>query len=93
MTAEKQLPRSFWVELLQLYDEFMETGKTDEATINMLSKAGLLREGTLMGQEIMNAFPHLEFKDIEPLVRRGIRDRIVDNLKYSQEESRGRQTV
>ena len=78
---------------MQLYDEFMETGKTDEATIEMLSKAGLLREGTLMGQEIINAFPHLEFKDVEPLVRRGIRDRIVDNLKYSQEESRGRQTV
>ncbi len=81
--VEQDLPRSFWVELLRLYDEFMETGKTDEETIEMLSKAGLLREGTLMGQEIMNAFPHLEFKDVEPLVRRGIRDKIVDNLRRS----------
>jgi len=81
--VEQDLPRSFWEELLRLYDEFMETGKTDEETIEMLSKAGLLREGTLMGQEIINAFPHLEFKDVEPLVRRGIRDKIVENLKRS----------
>jgi hypothetical protein len=81
--VEQDLPRSFWEELLRLYDEFMETGKTDEETIEMLSKAGLLREGTLMGQEIINSFPHLDFKDVEPFVRRGIRDKIVENLKRS----------
>ena len=81
--GEQDLPRSFWLELLQLYDEFIRTGKTDKETIEMLGKAGLLREGTLMGQEIINAFPHLEIKDVEPLVRRGIRDKIVENLKRS----------
>ncbi|HHY40412.1 MAG TPA: hypothetical protein GX502_04105 [Syntrophaceticus sp.] len=85
--VEQALPRSFWVELLRLYDEFMKTGKTDEKTIQMLSKAGLLREGTMMGQEIIKAFPHLEFKDVEPLVRKGIRDKIVDNLKRAVDDS------
>lgn len=83
MADQNMLPRTFWVELLRLYDEFMETGKTDKETIDMLEKAGFLREGTLLGQEIMNAFPHLQFKDVEPLVRRGIRDKIVENLKRS----------
>lgn len=83
MGDQDLLPRTFWVKLLQLYDEFIETGKTDKETIDMLEKAGLLREGTIIGQEIMDAFPHLEFKDVEPLVRRGVRDKIVENLKRS----------
>ncbi len=83
MAEQNLLPRSFWVELLRLYDEFMKTGKTDEETIDMLEKAGLLREGTLISQEIMNAFPHLEIKEVEPLARRGVRDKIVENLKSS----------
>ncbi|MEG3068230.1 MAG: hypothetical protein RQM95_08440 [Syntrophaceticus schinkii] len=81
MADQNMLPRTFWVELLRLYDEFIESGKTDKDTIDMLERAGLLREGTLLGQEIMNAFPHLEFKEVEPLVRRGIRDKIVENLR------------
>ncbi|HHW29650.1 MAG TPA: hypothetical protein GXX21_08870 [Syntrophomonadaceae bacterium] len=85
--GEQDLPRSFWLELLQLYDEFIRTGKTDKETIEMLGKAGLLREGTLMGQEIINAFPHLEFKDVEPLVRKGIREKIVENLKRAVDDT------
>lgn len=83
MEDQDLLPRTFWVELLRLYDEFIKTGKTDKKTIDMLDKAGFLREGTLMAHEILDAFPHLEFKDIEPLVRRGIRDKIVKNIKMS----------
>lgn len=83
MGEQVQLPRSFWTELLGLYDDFMQTGKTDRHTLEMLEKAGLLREGTLIGQEILKAFPHLKFKDVEPLVRKGIREKIVENLKCS----------
>lgn len=85
--GEQDLPRSFWIKLLELYDEFMRTGKTDKQTIEMLGKAGLLREGTLIGQEILNAFPHLEIKDVEPLVRRGIRDKIVENLRRAVDDT------
>ncbi len=83
MEADVQLPRSFWVDLLRLYDDFMETGKTDKETIEMLDKAGMLREGTVVAKEIMDAFPKLDFKDIEPLVRRGMRDKIVEKLRKS----------
>ena len=83
MEADIQLPRSFWVELLRLYDDFMQTGKTDKETIDMLDKAGLLREGTVVAKEIMDVFPKLDFKDIEPLVRRGMRDKIVEKLRKS----------
>jgi len=85
--GEQDLPRSFWVKLLELYDDFMRTGKTDQETIEMLGKAGLLREGTVMGQEIMNAFPQLEIKDIEPLVRKGIRDKILENLRRAVDDT------
>lgn len=58
----------------------MKTGKTDRHTLEMLEKAGLLTEGTMIGKELLEAFPHLEFKDVEQLVRRGIREK---SLKIS----------
>jgi hypothetical protein len=34
-----------------------------------------------MGKEIMDAFPQLDFKTVEGLVRQGIREKIVDNIR------------
>lgn len=85
MGEQVQLSRSFWIELLELYDDFMQTGKTDKYTLEMLGEAGLLREGTVIGRQILDAFPHLEFKDVEPLVRKGIREKIVENLRRAQD--------
>lgn len=85
MGEQVQLSRSFWIELLELYDDFMQTGKTDKYTLEMLGEAGLLREGTVIGRQILDAFPHLEFKDVEPLVRKGIRKKIVENLRRAQD--------
>lgn len=85
MEEQVRLPRSFWIELLELYDDFIKTGKTDQHTLEMLEKAGLLREGTVLGKELLEAFPHLEFKDVEQLVRRGIREKIVENVRRSRD--------
>ncbi|KUK36526.1 MAG: hypothetical protein PWP44_1088 [Thermacetogenium sp.] len=85
MEEQGRLPRSFWIELLELYDDFMKTGKTDRHTLEMLEKAGLLTEGTMIGKELLEAFPHLEFKDVEQLVRRGIREKIVENVRRSRD--------
>ena len=81
MEQKEELGRSFWVELLGLYDEYMQLGKTDERTIELLEKAELLRAGTVMGKEILDAFPQLDFKTVEGLVRQGIREKIVDNIR------------
>jgi coenzyme F420-reducing hydrogenase gamma subunit len=81
MEQKEELGRSLWVELLGLYDEYMQLGKTDERTIELLEKAGLLRAGTVMGKEIMDAFPQLDFKTVEGLVRQGIRERIVGEIR------------
>lgn len=81
MEQKEELGRSLWVELLGLYDEYMQLGKTDERTIELLDRGGLLRAGTIMGKEIMDAFPQLDFKTVEGLVRQGIREKIVDNIR------------
>ncbi len=81
MGENEEKGRDFWIELLNLYDEFIMLGKTDARTIELLEKAGLLREGTLLGQKIMDDFPQLDFKTVEAFVRRGIRDRIVEELR------------
>ena len=65
MEQQEEFGRNLWVELLELYDEYIKLGKTDERTIELLENAGLLREGTIMGKEIMDAFPHLDFKTVE----------------------------
>lgn len=78
---EVQLPRSFWVELLRLYDEFIELGKTDQETLEMLEKAGLLREGTVLAKEIMENYPHLKFSEVDAFVKQGIREKIVEKLR------------
>ncbi|HAA90141.1 MAG: Uncharacterized protein XD63_1130 [Thermoanaerobacterales bacterium 50_218] len=79
------LTRKFWEQLLNLYDEFMVTGKRDEKMIEMLERANLLQEGTRMGREILDSFPHLDFKTVDQLVRQGIRETIVNNLKAAPE--------
>jgi ribosomal 50S subunit-associated protein YjgA (DUF615 family) len=81
MEKKEELGRGFWVELLGLYDEYIQLGKTDKRTIELLGKAELLRAGTEIGQELMEAFPHLDFKSIEVLVRQGIRERIVGEIR------------
>jgi ribosomal 50S subunit-associated protein YjgA (DUF615 family) len=81
MGQNEVLGRDFWIELLHLYDEYIRLGKTDAQTIAMLEQAGLLREGTLMGQKLMEEFPHLDFKSVEDLVRQGIREKIVEEIK------------
>ena len=81
MEQQEELGRDFWVELLELYDEYIKLGKTDARTIELLERAGLLREGTKLGKEIMDAFPHLDFKTIEGFVRQGIRERIVGGIR------------
>ncbi len=78
---QEKLTRDFWRKLLSLYDEFLATGKTDQETIACLEKAGLLEEGTKMGKQLLEAFPHLEFKVVDSLVKQGIREKIVENLK------------
>ena len=50
MEQKEELGRDLWVELLGLYDEFIRLGKTDARTIELLEKAGLLREGTDWGK-------------------------------------------
>ncbi len=81
MEQKGEIGRALWEELLHLYDEYIQLGKTDERTLELLEKAGLLREGTVMGQEIMDAFPQLDFKTVEGLVRQGIREKIVAGLR------------
>lgn len=81
MSTSNCLPREFWEELLQLYDEFIKLGKTDERTLDMLEKADLLREGTIIGKEILDAYPHLSFKEVDAFVKQGIRERIVEELQ------------
>lgn len=81
MENNSEFPRKFWEELLQLYDEFMQLGKTDRHTLELLEEAGLLREGTVMGKEILESFPHLEFKEVDTFVKKGIRDKIVERLR------------
>jgi len=80
-----QMPRKFWEELLQLYDEFIKLGKTDGQTLELLEKANLLREGTIMGKEILETFPHLDFKDVDAFVKQGMRERIVEELRKAPE--------
>lgn len=77
------LKRAFWEELLRLYDEFIRIGKTDTHTLELLEKADLLIEGTKIGKEILDAFPHLDFKAVDALVKQGIRKRIVEELHRS----------
>jgi ribosome biogenesis protein Nip4 len=84
---EVELTRSFWDELLSLYDEFMRTGKTDEKTISMLEKSNLLTAGTKIGEEIMENFPQLDYVHVEGLVRQGIREKIFDNLRHAPDDS------
>jgi ribosomal 50S subunit-associated protein YjgA (DUF615 family) len=81
MEQKEELRHDFWVELLGLYDEFIRLGKTDAHTIELLERAGLLRVGTDLGKEIMDAFPHLDFKTVEGLVRQGIREKIVEGIR------------
>ncbi len=81
MEQKEEIGRDLWVELLGLYDEFIRLGKTDARTIELLDKAGLLREGTDLGREIMDAYPHLDFKTVEGLVRQGIREKIVEGIR------------
>ncbi len=81
MEQKEELKRDFWVELLRLYDEYIQLGKTDTRTIELLEKAGLLREGTVIGRELMDAFPQLDFKTIEGIVRQGIREKIVEEIR------------
>jgi hypothetical protein len=81
MEQNEGLKRDSWVELLGLYDEYIRLGKTDVRTIELLDKAGLLRVGTDLGKEIMDAYPHLDFRTVEGLVRQGIREKIVDGIK------------
>lgn len=81
MEQKEELGRELWVELLGLYDEFIQLGKTDARTIELLERAGLLREGTILGKEIMDAFPQLDFKAVEGLVRQGIREKIVEQIR------------
>lgn len=81
MEKKEEMGRDFWVELLRLYDEYIQLGKTDERTIELLEKAELLRTGTEMGQELLEAFPHLDFKSIEVLVRQGMREKIVGEIR------------
>lgn len=81
MEENVELGRELWVELLQLYDEYIQLGKTDARTLELLEKAGLLREGTLMGKEIVDAFPQLDFKTVEGIVRQGIREKIVEGIR------------
>jgi ribosomal 50S subunit-associated protein YjgA (DUF615 family) len=81
MEQQEELGRDLWVELLELYDEYIRLGKTDARTIELLERTGLLRAGTELGKEIMDAYPHLDFKAIEGLVRQGIREKIVDGIR------------
>lgn len=81
MSTSNCLPREFWEELLQLYDEFIKLGKTDEQTLEMLERANLLTEGTKIGKEILDAYPHLSFKEVDAFVKQGIRERIVEELQ------------
>ncbi|MGD0153289.1 MAG: hypothetical protein ABSC17_05950 [Thermacetogeniaceae bacterium] len=81
MEQKEELKRDFWVELLGLYDEYIQLGKTDARTIELLEKAGLLREGTVIGKELMDAFPKLDFKSVEVIVRQGIREKIVEEIR------------
>lgn len=85
LEKEKVLTRSFWEKLLKLYDEFIQTGKTDQQTLELLEKADLLREGTKIGQEILASFPHLDFKVVDALVKQGMRDKIRNNLREAPE--------
>jgi ribosomal 50S subunit-associated protein YjgA (DUF615 family) len=80
-----ELKRSFWGELLRLYDEFIQLGKTDHRTIELLEKADLLREGTRIGQEILASFPHLDFQEVDNLVKQGIREIIRQKLREAPE--------
>jgi hypothetical protein len=81
MEQKEELGRDFWVELLGLYDEFIRLGKTDTHTIALLERAGLLRVGTDLGNEIMDAYSHLDFRTVEGLVRQGIREKIVEGIR------------
>jgi hypothetical protein len=81
MEQKEGLGRDLWMELLRLYDDFIRLGKTDTRTIELLERAGLMREGTLLGKEIMDAYPHLEYKTVEGLVRQGIREKIVEGIR------------
>ncbi len=81
MEQKEEPGRVFWVELLGLYDEFIRLGKTDTHTIELLERAGLLREGTDLGKEIMDAYPHLDFKTVDGIVRQGIREKIVEGIR------------
>ncbi|NPV28337.1 MAG: hypothetical protein HPY58_01510 [Firmicutes bacterium] len=85
MVNKGELTRSFWEELLHLYDEFIQLGKTDRRTIELLEKADLLREGTRIGQEIIASFPHLDFQVVDALVKQGIRERILKELREAPE--------
>jgi hypothetical protein len=81
MEQKEEPGRDFWVELLGLYDEYISLGKTDAHTIELLERAGLLRVGTDLGKELMDAYPHLDFKTVEGLVRQGVREQIVDGIR------------
>ncbi|MDH7576392.1 MAG: hypothetical protein QHH75_00960 [Bacillota bacterium] len=85
MQKKVELKRSFWGELLRLYDEFIQLGKTDHRTIELLEKADLLREGTRIGQEILASFPHLDFQEVDNLVKQGIREIIRQKLREAPE--------
>jgi len=81
MEQKEEPGRDFWVELLGLYDEYISLGKTDAHTIELLERAGFLRVGTDLGKELMDAYPHLDFKTVEGLVRQGVREQIVDGIR------------
>jgi ribosomal 50S subunit-associated protein YjgA (DUF615 family) len=87
LSDQTELPRTFWIELLGLYDEFMQKNKTDEKTISMLDKAGLLLEGTKIGEELLANFPHLDYKDLEGLVRVGVREKITECLRKAPDDT------